>query len=498
MKTPASIAAPATSKTQPIQKTFAQVLSNVCDTPNSQLPKPTLKGDKFSILILDDEYDLWLDDCKNNLHACIIWPKGTTPITVVALREKLKPLWKDLSPWGVTSIGKGFYEFVFSSIEDARRVRSVTSWFLNPGYLKLFPWTKDFSPSLQSNTSVQVWVRIHGLAQEYWRKRIIFAIASSAGTPICVDSVTSKAAIERTFGHFSRVLVDIDLSKDLKHEVLVERKGFAFFVGLEYENVPEFCGFCKLVGHNASVRRKVKKMEITLKGKAPVISEEGALPEKHNRNQPLAELAQKKKWIPKEVNVVDLETDEGNIFATLEVEDNVDNLQLVKVADINTEIQDKSHTLQSTLGSRDNRGMATEGNGTTQTTLVYESEMEDDSSEASEFVDATQRLESDNQNISQPTPQRIQQDMQFLKESWAVLADAYEEQIRLQQEALNKSFDAEADLELQIEKEVQSNIANSGFQLVTRKNRKKPYKSPGFKASTSHLTRAKVKPKPFK
>jgi hypothetical protein len=156
----------------------------------------------------------------------------------VALKEKLKPIWKDLAPWGVTSIGKGFYEFVFSSIEDARRVRSVSSWLLNPGYLKLFPWTKDFSPTLQTNTSAQVWMRIHGLAQEYWRKKIIFAIASSVGTPICVDSITSKPAIERTFGHFARVLVDIDLAKALKHEVLVERKGFAFFVEFEYENLP--------------------------------------------------------------------------------------------------------------------------------------------------------------------------------------------------------------------------------------------------------------------
>lgn len=168
----------------------------------------------------------------------------------------MKPVWKNLAPWGVTSIGKGYYEFVFSSVEDARRVRSVGSWMLNPGLLKLFPWSKDFSPNLQRNTSAQVWLKIHGLAQEYWRKRIIFAIASSVGTPICVDAVTRKPAIERTFGHFARVLIDIDLSKELRYEVLVERKGYAFFVELEYENVPEFCAYCRAVGHHVSVCRK--------------------------------------------------------------------------------------------------------------------------------------------------------------------------------------------------------------------------------------------------
>jgi len=218
-----------------------------------------LKGDKFSIEIPEEEYEIGMDSCKTNLHARVIWPKGSTPLTIVGLREKLKPVWKNLSPWGATSIGKGFFEFVFSSVEDARRVRAVGSWMLNHGLLKIFAWSKDFSPSLQQNNSAQVWMKIHGLSQEYWRKKIIFAIASSVGTPICVDSVTSKPAHERTFGHFARVLVDIDLTKELKHEFLVERKGYAFFVEFEYENLPEFCNYCKMVGHNIAVCRKMKK-----------------------------------------------------------------------------------------------------------------------------------------------------------------------------------------------------------------------------------------------
>jgi hypothetical protein len=109
--------------TQPIiQKTFAQALNNVCDIPMSQLPKPSRKGDDFAIPIPDDEYEIGLEACKNNLHARIIWPKGATPLTVHALREKLKPIWKSLGRWGVTSLGKGYYEFCFSSVEDARSV----------------------------------------------------------------------------------------------------------------------------------------------------------------------------------------------------------------------------------------------------------------------------------------------------------------------------------------------------------------------------------------
>jgi len=188
--------------------------------------------------------------------ARILWPKGLTPLTVVALRAKLQPVWKNLGRWGVTSLGKGFYEFTFTSVEDANSVRSVGSWTLNPGILKLFAWTTDFNASLIQNSSAQVWVRIYGLAQEYWRPKILFSIASSVRTPLCTDAVTSKPAIERTFGHFARVLVDMDLSKDLKYKVLVERKGYAFYVELGYDNLPAFCNYCKITGHSVEKCRK--------------------------------------------------------------------------------------------------------------------------------------------------------------------------------------------------------------------------------------------------
>lgn len=105
-------------------------------------------------------------------------------------------LWKAIDRWGVTSIGKGFYEFSFSSIENMRRVRSIGSWNLSPGILKLFTWSKDFSPSLQQQATTQVWIRILGLSQEYWRPKILFAIASGVGTPICTDNITGKSMLE--------------------------------------------------------------------------------------------------------------------------------------------------------------------------------------------------------------------------------------------------------------------------------------------------------------
>ncbi|MCI19791.1 DUF4283 domain protein, partial [Trifolium medium] len=86
------------------QKSFVQAVSNVCEIPLSQFPQACVKGDGLAIPIPEDEYMAGIDACKHNLHGRIIWPKGATPLTVNALKNKLSSLWKDLSAWGVSSL----------------------------------------------------------------------------------------------------------------------------------------------------------------------------------------------------------------------------------------------------------------------------------------------------------------------------------------------------------------------------------------------------------
>ncbi|MCH83578.1 defensin-like protein, partial [Trifolium medium] len=51
-------------------------------------------------------------------------------------------------------------------------------------------------------------------------------------TPLIMDEATKKCA----FGHCARILVDLDLSKGIFDEVMVERDGYAFYVELEERN----------------------------------------------------------------------------------------------------------------------------------------------------------------------------------------------------------------------------------------------------------------------
>lgn len=121
----------------------------------------------------------------------------------------------------------------------------------------------------------------------------------------------------------------------------------------------------------------------------------------------------------------------------------------------------------------------------------------------SEFVDATQ-LNNDaaddyDSSQEQDSSTRVQNNMLFLNQSWANLADVDEELINQQEADLVAKLTIETDIEAQIQNETQSNIAASGFTLVTRKTKKKiGQKANNSKASPSYLTRSKVPTKPFK
>lgn len=385
------------------QKTFAQALSNVCDIPHSQLPKPCLKGDDLAISIPDDEYDAGLDACKHNLQGRVIWPKGSAPVSIESL-NKLSVLWKSLGRWGVISLGKGFYEFVFSSVEDLRRVRSVSSWNLNPGILKLFAWSQNFSANNQYQTNAQVWVRIYGLSQEYWRKKILFAIASSVGTPICTDSISGKPMIERTFGHFARVLVDMDLAQQLRYRVLVERKGYAFFVDLEYENLPDFCEYCKIPGHHVDVCKRRKQMNY------------GNVQREQSKKKEAVVIRQEFVPVTKVTEVVIADTNvENHVAHSLEQQRKQADMDLEK------EINDELAEVQVCNQASSSKVPPPEAH------LHVEDEH---SSTGSQFVEATQesnKAATIELEAAAATPEIVLKDMAFLKESWANLADLDED-----------------------------------------------------------------------
>jgi len=154
-------------------------------------------------------------------------------------------MWPDIHNWEITPLGKGFFEFHFNTIEDMQQVWAMGVVNINPGLMRFYCWSSDFVPQAQAQTHAQIWVRFLQLPQEYWRKQTLLEIASGLGTPLIIN----EATLNRRFGIYARVLIDVDLSEQLFELVIVEREGHALSVLVQYEIQPSFCSHCMMLGH---------------------------------------------------------------------------------------------------------------------------------------------------------------------------------------------------------------------------------------------------------
>jgi len=63
--------------------------------------------------------------------------------------------------------------------------------------------------------------------------------------PLTIDNATQN----KLFGNYVHILVDMDLSRRLFHEISVEREGFTFKLQVNYEWLLDLCSYCQNIGH---------------------------------------------------------------------------------------------------------------------------------------------------------------------------------------------------------------------------------------------------------
>ena len=68
-----------------------------------------------------------------------------------------------------------------------------------------------------------------------------------------------KATTNGNYGHYARVLVDVDFTETLPENFLVEKVRKSFFIDVVYENLSLFYTICSNIGHNShDCRKRIK------------------------------------------------------------------------------------------------------------------------------------------------------------------------------------------------------------------------------------------------
>ncbi|KAJ4838206.1 hypothetical protein Tsubulata_024197 [Turnera subulata] len=195
------------------------------------------------------------------------------------LCNRLPNLWKLKESVRVVDLENNFYFVRFQNRFDYLRALTDGPWTVLGHYLTVELWKPQFNPLSHKITSIVAWIQIPQLSSEYYDRGLLHAVCKEIGHFVRLDQNTAEALR----GRYARVAVELDLSKPLQSQVLVDGTWYL----ISYENIPDICFECGLVGHvlSACPHREPNSKnpkEVTMNGQQGVV----LLAETHSIQQP--------------------------------------------------------------------------------------------------------------------------------------------------------------------------------------------------------------------
>nr|XP_029146221.1 uncharacterized protein LOC114924801 [Arachis hypogaea] len=109
-------------------------------------------------------------------------------------------------------------------------------------YLSIRFWTPNFNPEKDVIDRIAAWVRLPGLAIEYYEETMLSKIGNVIGRTLKVDTNTA----DKRRGKFARLCVELNLAEPLVGQYSIN--GVKYKV--EYEGLHLICFDCGKVGHD--------------------------------------------------------------------------------------------------------------------------------------------------------------------------------------------------------------------------------------------------------
>jgi len=152
--------------------------------------------------------------------------------------------------------GRGFFTFLFESVEDRNLIFRNGPYFMDSRGLYLNRWTPDFDPEMDVPNAVPVWVRLPHLPLHCWGDESVKAIGNAVGKFI------DRSEPKENMHACARICVEVDLGKGLPEAIKLKVDQWAHIQQVDYEQLPFKCKVCHEYGHFANRCSKNKSIEI--------------------------------------------------------------------------------------------------------------------------------------------------------------------------------------------------------------------------------------------
>ncbi|CAN1138426.1 hypothetical protein LINPERHAP2_LOCUS10678, partial [Linum perenne] len=178
--------------------------------------------------------------CRPWSHSLVVRLLGKS-IGYSYLCHRLRAMWKPTGNLHIVDLDKSCFLVKFSVEQDYFKALTGGPWILLDHSLVVHQWDPSFRVSNDLPKKMVAWIRFPHLLIHLYHGQVLTALGNLVGKTVKIDSTTQTA--ER--GKFARIAVEIDLDKPLPPVVLLDRA----IQLVEYENLPQLCFDCGMVGH---------------------------------------------------------------------------------------------------------------------------------------------------------------------------------------------------------------------------------------------------------
>ncbi|CAN1816349.1 hypothetical protein LINPERHAP1_LOCUS27742, partial [Linum perenne] len=182
------------------------------------------------------------------------------------LCHRLSSMWKPMGSLQIIDLNKNCYLVKFDNEQDDFKALTGGPWMIFDHYLVIQQWDPSFRVSDKLPSKMVVWARLPHLPILFYHPQILTALGNLIGRTVRIDFTTQND--ER--GKFARLAVEIDL--DVPLAPVIDLDGA--WQKVEYENIPDLCFECGLIGHNLGNCPKLTKAVYPITTDVPVQSSE--------------------------------------------------------------------------------------------------------------------------------------------------------------------------------------------------------------------------------
>lgn len=242
-------------------KSWSQVVSNAAPvSPKISLSYVPPPAGETLVSPPDDVLKAGVDKLKTSIVGT--FTKGTVPYSKVL--DFANSLWKNRGLLDVGQKDNRTFFFRFNSESDMVKALAKGTWYIDRKPMVVHAW----GTSVNSVTTMPLWVRFDRIPDSYWTQDCLSRIASVIGPPICADELTSKLnilpfakiCVNYSIGNTLPTVIPVTVLDPISNEKVVEE------VLVSYPNKPLACTSCKSLGHlvgscPVTVRKWIRKVK---------------------------------------------------------------------------------------------------------------------------------------------------------------------------------------------------------------------------------------------